>query len=136
MAPAREKAKPEPTEREKKTATCPKCSAVFPPHHDTCAHCGYTRQRHNGVIVLPGEMEELNRRDRAARDERARFYSELVHIAEARGYKPGWSWHKFIEKFGVEPKGLRAQPVAAASFATLKWVQSRNIRYAKGRGAA
>lgn len=126
----REKPKPEPTEREKKAAVCPKCGAAFAPHADTCAHCGYQRTRHNGVIVLPGEMEELAKREVAARATRQQFWSELNGICIERGYRPGWAFHKFREKFGVDPKGLSGEP-AQPSFATLKWVQSQQIRWAK-----
>lgn len=128
----REKAKPEPTERDKKASVCPKCASIFPAAQDVCSHCGYTRQRHNGVVVLPGELHEIAKRERVAQADRQQFYSELVHIAESRGYKPGWSFFKFKEKFGTEPRGLHVTP-ATASFATLKWIQSQQIRYAKGQ---
>jgi superfamily II DNA or RNA helicase len=127
----REKAKPEPTEREKKAAVCPKCASIFPASQDVCV-CGYTRMRHNGVVVLPGELQEIAKRERAAQGDRQRFYSELIHIAESRGYKPGWAFHKFKERFGNEPRGLRAEP-QTVSFDTLKWIQSQQIRWAKSR---
>ena len=128
----REKAKPEPTEREKKAAVCPKCSAVFPASQDVCSHCGFTRMRHNGVVVLPGELQEIAKRERVDQGDRQKFYSELIHIAESRGYKPGWAFHKFQEKFGTEPRGLRSEP-QTVSFETLKWIQSQQIRWAKSR---
>jgi DNA repair protein RadD len=128
----REKAKPEPTERDKKAAVCPKCSSVFPASQDVCSHCGYTRMRHNGVVVLPGELQEIAKRERVAQADRQAFYSELVHVANSRGYKPGWAFWKFKEKFGTEPRGLRTDE-KTASFATLKWIQSRQIAFAKGQ---
>lgn len=132
MDDGREKAKPEPTEREKKASVCPSCGAVFPPNLDTCAHCGYVRQRHNGVVVLPGEMEELARRERAEKVDKQRWYSELLWIAEQRGYQKGWAAHKYREKFGVWPRGVQEQP-ASPGFDVLKWVQSQQIRWAKSR---
>jgi hypothetical protein len=37
-----------------------------------------------------------------------------------------------MEKFGAKPAGLRETPCSAGA-ATLAWVTSRNIRYAKGQ---
>lgn len=129
----KEKAKPEPTEREKKANTCPKCNAIFAPKADVCAHCGYTRVRMNGVVVLPGEMHELAKRERAAKEDRQLFYSELIWIARERGYKPGWSFFKYKEKFGMEPRGMSDNPIAP-SLTTRSWVRSQQIRWAKSRG--
>jgi len=128
----REKAKPEPTERDKKAALCPKCGAIFPGHQDVCSHCGHVRMRHNGVVVLPGELQEILRQERASKDGRQKFYSELLGLAIERNYKPGWAFHKFMEKFGAKPAGLSETP-RSASEATASWVKSRNIRYAKGQ---
>jgi len=129
----REKPKPEPSERDKKASTCPKCSAIFPAKQDVCSHCGFTRTRHNGVVVLPGELQELARRARVDRTEHQRFYSELLGVAQERGYKPGWALFKFREKFNTEPRGLRAD-VIKPSAATSKWVLSRQIAWAKAQG--
>jgi DNA repair protein RadD len=127
-----EKPRKEPSERDLKLAKCPRCTAAFPPGADTCAHCGYTRLRQNGVLVLPGELQELAGRERRARDEQQRFFSELLGVAQEHGYKPGWAFHKFREKFGREPKGLHEQALAA-SLSTRSWIRSRNIAWAKSR---
>lgn len=128
----REKAKPEPTERDKKAALCPKCGSIFPGHQDVCSHCGHVRMRHNGVVVLPGELQEILRQEKSAKDGRQQFYSELLGLANERNYKAGWAFHKFREKFGAKPAGLRETPCSAGA-ATVAWVTSRNIRYAKGQ---
>lgn len=130
----REKPKKELSERDKQAATCPRCKAAFPPKADTCPHCGYVRLRQNGVVVLPGEMEELAKRERASRDEKQRLYSELMWIAADRGYRPGWAANKYRDKFGVWPRGL-SDTTALPSTATVKWVQSQMIRWARGGGA-
>jgi hypothetical protein len=59
----------------------------------------------------------------------------LTHIAEERGYKPGWIAHKFKEKFGHWPT-RRYVPQIEPSPEVLSWVRSRNIAYAKARAAA
>ena len=56
---AAEKAKPEPTDKEKERAKCPVCGALWPGNSDMCSHCGHVRQRKNEVISVAGEMVEL-----------------------------------------------------------------------------
>jgi hypothetical protein len=50
------------------------------------------------------EMREPS--PRASKDEMQDFFSGLLHIEGQRGYKSGWAWHKFCEKFGHQPEGL------------------------------
>ena len=59
----------------------------------------------------------------------------LTHIAEERGYKPGWIAHKYKEKFGHWPT-RRYVPAIEPSREVLSWVRSRNIAYAKARAVA
>lgn len=131
----REKAKKEPGEKEIREAKCPSCGVVWPPNADFCPSCGHERKRRNDVVVLPGEMEELAKREKATRDAKQAFYSELLWVQRERGYKPGWLAHKYQAKFGVWPRGLNEHP-ARPSFATLKWLQSQAIRWAKSGRAA
>ncbi len=127
-----EKAKPEPTQREKEAAKCPKCGAVWPGNSDVCAHCGMARVRKNEVVSLPGEMKELvgsvkkEKYDSATKE---RWYQELMGCARSRGYAEGWAFYKYKEKFGVEPpwKKRSAEP----GMEVLRWVKSRSIAYNK-----
>jgi hypothetical protein len=60
----------------------------------------------------------------------------LTAIAKDRGYKPGWTAHKFKEKFGSwPPYGVVVQPIEPSP-EVLSWVRSCAIAYAKARGAA
>lgn len=130
----REKPKREPTEREKEAAKCPRCNAFWPGRADACACCGFVRPQRNNVTEQPGELAEYSPAGKKlpGRDERQAFYSQLLGMAEARGYKRGWAFHKYVEKFGVEPKGLNhdaAEPGAAVQ----RWVRSRQIAWANSR---
>lgn len=131
----REKAKKEPDEKQIKEAKCPVCGVVWPPKADACPSCGHVRQRRNDVVVVAGEMHELAKREKASRDEKQSFYSELIWVARERGYKPGWVAHKYQARFGVWPRMLDEKP-ASPSFKTLKWLQSQAIRWAKSGRAA
>ena len=126
----REKPKPEPTEREKKVATCPKCSAIFSPRSDTCAHCGYTRLRRNDVVVLPGELQEMQQRSAAESEKRKAFLEQLRYIAADRGYKPAWAAVKFREKFGSWPPDSFGDGVRRPDSDVERWVRSTQIKWA------
>jgi superfamily II DNA or RNA helicase len=54
----KEKAKPEPTDKEKEAAKCSNCGQLWGPF-DVCQHCGHIRPRRNTVIAVPGEITEI-----------------------------------------------------------------------------
>jgi superfamily II DNA or RNA helicase len=125
-----EKAKKEPTEREKKESKCPSCSALWSRHSDTCLVCGYVRKRRNDVSSIAGEMVELGSASKAQRDDKQQFYSELMYIAKDKNYNIHWASHKYREKFGVWPKGLH-DGILFPSQKTLGWIKHKNIAWAK-----
>jgi DNA repair protein RadD len=59
----------------------------------------------------------------------------LTHIANARGYKPGWIAYKFREKFGIWP-AVRSVAPLEPSLEVLSWVRSRIIAHAKAKERA
>jgi DNA repair protein RadD len=130
----REQPKKEPTEKEKEAAKCPRCNAFWPGRSDVCACCGFVRPQHNEVTEKAGELVEYNGAGKKLPgiQERQEFYSQLVAISEERGYKRGWAFHKYREKFGVDPKGLHAQPMPP-SLTVQRWVRSRQIAWANSR---
>lgn len=127
-----EKAKKEPTEKEKQESKCPACGHLWPKGADNCPSCGYVRQKRNQVASVAGHLEELFSGGKANKDDRQVFYSELLHYAQERNYNPHWASHKFREKFGVWPRNL-AQATLPTSAATARWIKSRNIAWAKSR---
>jgi len=123
-----EKAKKEPTEKEKKDSKCPKCFALWVAGSSTCVVCGHEKPI-RGVSSVPGELQELTgARDMSSVNQA--FYSELLHYARVRGYKEGWAAHKYKEKFGAFPRGLRNEP-AMTTQKTVNWIRSRQIAWAK-----
>lgn len=131
----KEKARQEPTEKEKAEAKCPKCGRYMPRHVDCCVSCGYVRPQRNNVLEKPGELAEYHPttgKKLPGREERQSFYSELLGYAEERGFKPGWAFYQYKDKFGVEPKGL--QRVAEMPGPKVRgWIRSRFIAKAKAR---
>ena len=115
--------------------TCPECSAVrF--EGRPCPVCNWRpAPKAKPVEVADGELGWVarNRQGNAAAhspEERQHFQGELTWIAQARGYNPGWTSHKYKEKFGEWPR-LRSVDPIPPSAATMSWVRSRQIAYAK-----
>jgi len=127
-----EKAKKEPTDKEKAESKCPACGHLWPRSSDTCPACGHVRLRRNQVEAVAGEMIELSNGSRVPRSDKQGFYSELLWYAQQRSYNPHWAAHKFREKFGMWPRGLM-DATAPPSKETLSWIRSRNIAWAKSR---
>ena len=124
------KPRKEKTASEKEAAKCPKCDALWPAKSDVCSHCGHVRERKNKVVAMPGRMEEFH--DAGARRD---FYAGLLGYAARRGYKPGWAWYKFQERY----PGAAAPTVMATdqiSDDVRNWLRYRNIRNAKRRRTA
>ncbi len=121
--------------KERLPTACPFCSYMRPPGAHACPECGLAPERQSDVEVEAGELVKLERgKAKASRAEKQATYSGLRWIAAERGRQPGWVAHIFRDRFGVWPRGLDDTP-APPSEALIRWVRSRQIRYAKGREA-
>ena len=81
---------------------------------------------------MAGELQEYDGMTINFRDEQQKFYSQLLYYSRMRGYKDGWVAHKYKEKFNVWPRGLQ-QIAVPPEQKTVRWIQSRNIAWAKAR---
>lgn len=127
-----EKPKPEPTDKYKQAAKCPRCSALWPANSDTCAHCGLVRQPRSDVVEISGIMVEVGKNaayQRHTAKERESFYAQLIAYGIERGYKPGYAILSYIDKFGVKPE--KAPFPQRPTKEVLNWIRSRNIAWAK-----
>jgi hypothetical protein len=127
----KEKPKKEPTAEEKEAAKCPKCKSLWPSQTDTCPCCGHVRQRRNLVEHVAGKMEEFETADKMKKQS---WYSQLLYVAQTKGYSDGWIGHKMKEKFGVWPPMLEKIPMEPSK-EVKSWIVSRNIAFAKGKAA-
>jgi superfamily II DNA or RNA helicase len=124
--------------REPKPATvCPNCDAIFT-GTPTCPECGYKlRPKGRMVETLAGDLVELGAEEKPDTQERQVFYLELRGYASDRSYKPGWAAYKYRERHGsFPPWSWNALPVLTPSPATLRWIKSRQIAWARGKGRA
>lgn len=115
---------------------CDNCRAVLPIGAKVCPECGEPVRALTLVREAEGELVELGSRESGKRSaaewEKKRFYAELRGYAERKGFKPGWAFHKFIEKFNHQPAGYGSVAMEP-SVATLNWIRSRQIAFAKAR---
>jgi superfamily II DNA or RNA helicase len=116
---------------------CSQCSALRL-GGKPCPACGFMPRRPAEFLVNAAGELGLVRGGRANAEQcdpayRHRFHGMLVHIANQRGYKPGWAAHKHKEKFGIYPPwGPTPEPIEPVP-EVLSWVRSRIIAYAKAR---
>jgi superfamily II DNA or RNA helicase len=134
LKPSGEVTKKEPTDKEKEDSTCPKCHALWV-GGDSCMSCGYVRFKMSMIETVPGELQELHAANKKLHIDNQSFYSQLIHYANAKGYKSGWVHYKYKEKFNVAPRGLSFTPEPPSS-ATLGWIKSRTIAFAKSQAKA
>lgn len=122
--------------RKSEPKPCPSCKYVRPAGVHVCPACGFAPERRNDVEVAAGELQRIERPSKrpATRDAKQHTYSQLLHIAKHRGYSDGWAAHQYRAMFGVWPRSL-AEVTATPTTELLKWVKSRQIRFAKGRKA-
>lgn len=127
-----EKAKKEPTLKEKKEAICPACKVLWTFSGKVCGSCGYERKPKPGVSMVNGELLELAETNKKLMIDNKQFYAELLYYSKQKGYKEGWASHKYKEKFGVFPRSI-PKDIAPPSTQTMKWIKSRRIAYVKGK---
>jgi superfamily II DNA or RNA helicase len=118
---------------------CPQCSFLRPPKTTTCPVCAFTPKPKCEIVNQDGELVEMASRLRVVetpKRERRDFYAEVRHIAAERNHKGGWAAHTYKAKFGgFPPWSWNDDPTATPSAATLRWVKSRMITYARARAS-
>lgn len=92
---------------------CPTCAHIHFPRK-VCPMCGYEYPPPEVVRHLPGELVALASVEPEGMGTlKQDVYSQLVYVAERRGYKPGYAAYKFKELFNHWPDGLAATPKRA-----------------------
>jgi superfamily II DNA or RNA helicase len=119
----------------KELCECPACHAVRI-SGEVCSACGWEppAPKPRYLEVSDGDLGRV-KRDRSVQhlgQDEQRFHRELMHIVRARGQKPGRAAHLFKEKFKQFPlwSWNDLEPLSPSP-ATVAWVRSRAIAYAK-----
>ena len=126
-------------EREKAVSlpkACSKCTFLKPPRTPQCPACGFKAEPVDKVEHTTGILAELTRDGKKqigsyTTKEKETFYSELRGYAITHGYKDGWAYWAYKDKFGVGPANTFRGIPLSPSAATLSWIKHRNIVKAK-----
>lgn len=123
--------------QEPQPKVCPSCSYVKPAKVHQCPVCGFAPEKRLDIETAEGDLVLLKRK--APKMEKQAFYSQLLAIAESKGYRDGWIAHKYREYFGVWPRGLEdvaTQPTKVVHD-FLRHLQIRDAkRAAKAKGVS
>jgi superfamily II DNA or RNA helicase len=114
---------------------CPSCSYLKIAIHK-CPICGFAPETQaRGVNVKDEDLVLLSKdKAKAGKMDKQAFYSQLIAIAQSKGYREGWISHKYKEYFGVWPYGLH--DVAAEPGVEVKnFLKHLQIRHAKDKEA-
>jgi superfamily II DNA or RNA helicase len=119
-----------------KPKECQQCHFLKPPKTIKCPACGFQPVPQNKVETANGDLYELGRGktvkpNEVSPDTYQRWYSELLRYADLRGYKKGWAYFSFQDKFKQPPpKWLLAHPSNMISTDVDNWIRGRNIKKA------
>jgi hypothetical protein len=118
-------------------ADCSRCGALRV-GGEACRHCGFKPAPPPKYYPFKNEDLAMVRRDRSTVGhfvgpaDRLQFHRQLAHIADERGYKPGWVGNTYKDKFGNFPPDRHVEPMPPSA-ETRSWVRSRMIAYARSR---
>jgi hypothetical protein len=81
--------------------TCEQCFAVVHAATRLCPECGF-------VFAPPREVPEeasgdLVELSATGPREKREAWEKLCAVAARRGFKPGWAYHRYLERFGAPP---------------------------------
>ena len=122
------------------TVWCPACKPKeVPLVLGCCPECGWKpKPKAVAVDVVDGELVAMGSGKQQGWTSASKhdFHRQLVWIARERGYRDGWVFHKYRQKFGHSPPFGAPPAPAMPAPETLAWVRSRAIAYAKAKGKA
>ena len=118
--------------KEKKIRTCKMCAFLHT--GPKCPQCGYTIPDFGKLIdAEEAELVALKKPPKATMDDKKRFFGMLEYHRRSKGYSPGWSSHKFREKFGVWPNTLKGTGPIPPDDTFNNYIRYLNIKWAKSK---
>jgi len=126
--------------KERKPITCEKCFTVYSDAR-MCPNCGSIFiKKGRALIVGDGDLGEVDRKSRKAKnrvytqEEKDEWYAMLKYHGDEKGYKDGWAYFKYKDKFGETPVG-RVVHKKKPNKECRAWITYINIRNSKRRSA-
>ena len=121
---------------QKTVLTCEMCWAAF--NGPRCPICG-TEVKDYGkkIAAIQADLIRVGKGSKrpATMAEKRRFYAMLEHHRSRKGYAPGWSAHKYREKFGVWPQGMRNVSPLQPDAGFRNWMTHLSIKWVKSQGS-
>ena len=113
---------------------CPSCTFMMPPKTQICPACGFKKVSQPGVVEGTGDLVELTpkKAKKFTPEEKQRIWSELLWIAEEKGYSKGWVYHTVMDRCGSAPRFQPTQSIEP-SVETRNYVRYKQIRFLKGK---
>lgn len=127
--------KPERKEKEKGKLKCSVCHKVFD-SGDKCPDCGSAvKSFGKKVETIDADLKEM-KASKATMAEKRRWYGMALSYVKSKGWSEGSAAHKYREKFGCWPKGMKdTQPIkpddsflSYMKYLTIKWAKSKQKR--------
>jgi superfamily II DNA or RNA helicase len=79
------------------TKICKVCFAAY--RGDTCAECGTGPAEREGIAPEESNDELIELTQPVAKTEEEQYLEYLEDQRKAKGYKPGWQYHKLLDKY-------------------------------------
>jgi hypothetical protein len=119
--------------KEKKIFECEECRNMFTGHR--CPKCGYEVPNWSKKVhTTDDELEEIGKnRKKFTTEEKQLFYGMLVHEQRMKGYKQGWIYWKYKEKFKVKPVNMDGIGPIQPDEKFNNWMIYQRIKMAKRR---
>lgn len=120
---------------------CPSCTYLIPPKLKVCPSCGFEIKPKANVRTVDGQLVEYlgDGRSKFAFEnnpemwEKETFYRELLGLAQERGYKRGWAFHQYREKYKENPdRNFSTDPVKTSD-QTRSWLKHVWIKRKKAK---
>jgi len=118
--------------KEHKEMKCPKCHYIKKTM--VCAHCGHMPTIEHGVVHKDGDLKVVEKKKLATQD-KAKLYSELKYIAQARGWSKGRLSNVFRDIAGTWPNAYQNIAPVQPRHETIAAVQHLAIKFARSKGA-
>jgi hypothetical protein len=110
---------------------CPECRAVLSYKARECSACGARIVAITEVHEVEGELVELGSRRSGKRQtpaiDKEQFYAELKWIQSHKGYRSGWCWNQYRDRF----RGERSPKWFSPGLGRFHPAQSHRINCAK-----
>lgn len=118
---------------------CPSCAFLKPPKVRVCPSCGFEPKPTANVEVDDGELFEITKGkkqkiEKYSMEQKQDWYSQLLLHAHLRGYKPGWAYWAYKDKFKVGPDtSLQKTHARMVTYEVDSWIRHYNIKKAKAK---